>query len=132
MEIRTEVMNDVAHAAFLEKLDAAFLRDLADYKEIDRDERREFLAAAIKLAETKGFQSEQGIASYALALWYLDIDFEERSGELESLLTSSLPEVRRVHAMNQWVEAVLGEPDNIQAANQAITQSLKLTEPWGT
>lgn len=131
MEIRVEMMNDVAHAAFVEKLDAAFLRDLAYYPEIDRDQRREFLAAAIQLAKAKGFQSEQGIASYTLALWYLDIDFEGKSGELESLLASSLPEVRRVHAMNLWVEALLGEPDNIAAADEAIKRSLKLTEPGG-
>lgn len=131
MEIRIEMMNDVARAALLDKLDAAFLRDLAYYPEIDRDQRREFLGAAIQLAEAKGFQSEQGIASYTLALWYLDIDFEEKSNELLSLLSSSLPEVRRVHALNQWVEAVLGEPDNISAADEAITRSLKLTEPWG-
>lgn len=131
MEIRIEMMNDVARAAFLEKLDAAFLRDLSYYPEIEMEQRREFLSAAIQLAEAKGFQSEQGIASYTLALWYLDIDFEDKSSELEALLASQLPEVRRVHAMNQWVEAFLGEPGDIAAADEAIRKSLKLTEPWG-
>jgi hypothetical protein len=132
MEIGIEMMNDVARAAFLEKLDAALLRDLAGYREIDRGQRREFLAAAMELAQEKGFQSEQGIASYTLALWYLDIDFEEKSRELASLLTSTLPEVRRVHALNQWVEAQLGDPDNIAAADEAVRRSLKLTQAWGT
>ncbi|GFO64726.1 hypothetical protein [Geomonas paludis] len=131
MEIRIEQMNEVARAEFIERLDAALMRDLSDYYKIGRDQRREFLAAAVELAENKGFKSEQGMASYVLALWYLDIDFEEKSTALETLLVSPLPEVRRVHAFNQWVETVLGDPDNIAAADEALTKSLQLTEPWG-
>ncbi|UPU34823.1 hypothetical protein M1B72_15385 [Geomonas paludis] len=131
MEIRIEQMNEVARAEFIERLDAALMRDLSDYYKIGRDQRREFLAAAVELAENKGFKSEQGMASYVLALWYLDIDFEEKSTALETLLVSPLPEVRRVHALNQWVETVLGDPDNIAAADEALTKSLQLTEPWG-
>ncbi|MBJ6750704.1 hypothetical protein [Geomonas anaerohicana] len=131
MEIRMEQMNEVARAEFIERLDAALMRDLSDYYKIGRDQRREFLAAAVELAENKGFKSEQGMASYVLALWYLDIDFEEKSTALETLLASPLPEVRRVHALNQWVESFLGDPDNIAAADEALRKSLQLTEPWG-
>ena len=132
MEIGSEQMNRLAHAAFMEKLHAAFSRDLPDFKEIDRDERHEFLFLAIALAEAKGFESEQGIASYALALWYLGVDFEERSQELESLLKSSYAEVRKVHAMNQWVEVAMGDPNDMPAADQAMKRALELTEAWGT
>ncbi|MBJ6799955.1 hypothetical protein [Geomonas propionica] len=131
MEIRVEQMNEVARAEFVERLDAALMRDLSDYYKIGRDQRLEFLTAAVELAENKGFKSEQGVASYVLALWYLDIDFEEKSSALESLLTSPLPEVRRVRALNLWVETVLGDPDNIAAADDALRRSLQLTEPWG-
>lgn len=132
MEIRTEKIDDMARAAFIEKLDAAFARDLQDYIDIDRSERYEFLTLSMSLAETKGLKSEQGIASYALALWYLGIDFEDQSEELQSLLMSLYPEVRKVHAMNKWVEAFLGDPENIAAADQALRRALKVTEPWGT
>ena len=132
MEIRSDKIDELARAAFMERLDAAFRRDLQDYMEIDRNERYEFLALAMALAETKGFQTEQGIASYALALWYLGVDFEEKSTALESLLTSIYPEVRKVHAMNKWVEAVIGDPDNIAAADQAMKSALNVTGPWGT
>lgn len=132
MEIRTEQIDEMARAAFIEKLDAAFARDLQDYIDIDRTERYEFLTLSMSLAETKGLNSEQGIASYALALWYLDIDFEDKSEELQSLLMSLYPEVRKVHAMNKWVEALLGDPENIAAADQALRRALKVTEPWGT
>lgn len=131
MEIRTEMINEVARSAFLEKLDLAFSRELPDYKAINMSERFEFLAAASELAERKGLKSEQGIASYALAIWYLDLDFEEKSSELESLLLGPFPEVRKVHALNKWVEAVIGDPDNIAEADEALKRSLKLTEPWG-
>ena len=132
MEFRTEQMDRLAHAVFIEKLDAAFSRDLPDFKEIDRDERHEFLSLAIAFAETKGLRSEQGLASYALALWYLGVDFEEQSKELAALLESSYPEVRKVHAMNEWVEAVTGDPDDITAADKAMKRALELTEAWGT
>ena len=132
MEIRTDQMDQFAHAAFMEKLDAAFSRDLSDFKDVDRDERHEFLSLAIALAETKGLKSEQGIASYVLALWYLGVDFEARSKELEALLESSYPEVRKVHAMNEWVEAVTGDPDDITAADKAMKHALELTKAWGT
>lgn len=131
MEIGMETMSEVAHAAFLEKLDSAFLRDLPRYKEIEEDDRVRFIAAAVELAEGKGFKTEQGIASYVLALWYLDADFEERSGELAALLDGDLPEVRKTHAMNRWVETLLGAPDDVAAADEAMKRALRLTEPWG-
>lgn len=131
MDIRSEKIDELAHAALVEKLDATFARELRDYSKIPQKERYEFLVLAVALAETKGFVTEQGIASYILALWYLGIDFEEKSAELESLLKGPYPEVRKVHAMNKWVEAVIGNPDDIPAADLAIKSSLKLTEPWG-
>lgn len=132
MEIRSEKIDELARAAFTEKLDAAFCSDLQDYIRIDQDERYQFLALAMALAETQGFSTEQGIASYTLALWYLGVDFEEKSDELAALLTAPYPEVRRVHAMNKWVEAMIGAPDNIELADQAINSALKQTEAWGT
>lgn len=132
MEIRTEKIDEMALAAFIQRLDSAFARDLQDYNDIGRRERYQFLSLAVTLAETKGFVTEQGIASYALALWCLGLDFEEKSDELESLLRSVHPEVCRVHALNKWVQAVIGDPDDIAAADEAMRSALKVTEPWGT
>lgn len=132
MEIRSEKIDELARAAFTDKLDAAFCRDLPDYMRIEQDERYQFLTLAMALAETQGFSTEQGIASYTLALWYLGVDFEEKSNELAALLVAPYPEVRRIHAMNKWVEAMIGAPDDIAVADQAIKQALKQTEAWGT
>lgn len=131
MDIRSEKIDELARAAFLAKLDAAFSRDLQDYMLIDHAERHQFLSLAMTMAGAKGLVTEQGIASYALALWYLGVDFEDRSGELQALLAGPLPEVRKIHAMNKWVETVIGDPANIAAADQALFQALKLSEPWG-
>ena len=132
MEIRSEQMDELARAAFIEKLDASFSRDLPDFKEIEGKDRLQFLSLTIDLAATKGMSSEQGIASYALALWYLGAEFEGKSDDLQSLLASSYPEVRKIHGLNQWVEAAIGDPDDITAADDALKRSLRLTEPWGT
>lgn len=131
MDIRSEKIDELARAAFLAKLDAAFSRDLQDYVLIDQAERHQFLTLAMAMAAARGLATEQGIASYALALWYLGADFEQMSDELQTLLTGPLPEVRKVHAMNKWVETVIGDPENLTAADQALSQALKLSEPWG-
>jgi hypothetical protein len=131
MEIRSGNIDELARAAFLAKLDAAFSSDLQDYVLIDQAERHQFLSLAMAMAGRRGLLTEQGIASFALALWYLGADFEQISGELQSLLAGSLPEVRKVHAMNKWVETLIGDPENIAAADKALLQALKLSEHWG-
>uniref|UniRef100_C6E3L4 Uncharacterized protein n=1 Tax=Geobacter sp. (strain M21) TaxID=443144 RepID=C6E3L4_GEOSM len=130
MDIRSEKIDELARAAFLAKLDAAFSRDLQDYVLIDQAERRQFLTLAMAMAGARGLVTEQGVASYALALWYVGVDFEDKSVELQALLAGTLPEVRKIHAMNKWVETVIGDPENIAAADKALFQALKLSEPW--
>ena len=83
------------------------------------------------LAESKGLKTEQGLASYALAVWWLGVDFEEKSQALQALMQSSYPEVRRFQAMNEWVNAMIGHPESVGAADEALKQGLRLTELWG-
>ncbi|GAW67096.1 hypothetical protein GPEL0_01r2749 [Geoanaerobacter pelophilus] len=130
MGIRSDKIDELARAAFLAKLDAAFSRDLQDYVLIDQSERHQFLYLAMAMAGARGLVTEQGIASYALALWYLGADFEEKSDELQALLAGSLPEVRKVHAMNKWVETLIGDPENTASADKVLLQALKLSAPW--
>ena len=129
--VRKEQMDSMARARFVEKLDIAFSRDIPGFSECEQDERRIFLAETISLGEAIGLRTEQGLASYALALWWLGVDFETKSTELESLMQSDYPEVRKIQAMNEWVNAIIGDPENVAAADEALKQGLKLTEPWG-
>ena len=129
--IRNEQMESMSRARFVEKLDTAFSRDIPAFAAASSEDRRTFLTLAISLAETKGLKTEQGLASYALALWWLGVDFEDKSKELEALLESDYPEVRKIQAMNEWVNALIGNPANIAAADEAMRRGLKLTEAWG-
>ena len=131
LTVRKEQVDAISRVRFVEKLNAAFSRDVPGFAESAPDDRKTFLTLAISLAETKGLKTEQGLASYALALWWLGVDFELKSKELESLLESDCPEVRKIYAMNEWVNAVIGDPKNIAAADEAMRQGVKRTEAWG-
>jgi predicted GNAT superfamily acetyltransferase len=85
----------------------------------------------VSAAQKKGLNTEQGIASYALAVWWLGLNFEAASAKLVALLNTDYPEVRKMHAMNEWVNAAIGAPDNIAAADEKLRQALQSTEAWG-
>ena len=53
---------------FLNKLVAAFSRDIPSFAACDWEDRKFFLTEAVLLAESKGFKTEQGLASYALRM----------------------------------------------------------------
>jgi hypothetical protein len=129
--IRQEQIDAMARAIFIRRLYAAFTRDIPSFAVCEPDERSAFISQALSLAETKGFKTEQGFASYALALWWLGVDFEEKSQELEALLKSNYPETRKAYAMNEWVQVLIGDPDNVAAADEALRQGLSRSEAWG-
>jgi hypothetical protein len=131
LKISKEQSEQMARYIFLDKLVAAFSRDIPSFAACDWEDRKSFLSEAVSLAASKGFKTEQGLASYALAVWWLGVDFENKSKELESLLQSSYPEVRKVQAMNEWVNAMIGNPKSVAAADEALKKGLRLTEPWG-
>jgi hypothetical protein len=131
LKIPQERMDQVARGIFLEKMNREFLQKVPPYAELPEDLRKEFLMATIPMAEEKGLKTEQGIVSYALAVLYLGPDFETRSKALQTVLSGTLPEVRKVHAMNEWVQAIIGNPDDMTAADEKLAQALELSKPWG-
>ena len=122
----------VSRARLVEKLQTVFSRDVPGFADCTPDDRRNFLALAISLAEIKGLKTEQGLSSYALALWWLGVDFELKSRALEMLLLGDYPEVRKIYAMNEWVNAMIDDHKNIAAADEALLQGVKHTEAWGS
>jgi hypothetical protein len=131
LRITKEQSDWMARDMFIRKLIAAFSRDIPSFAACDWEDREFFLTEAVLLAESKGFQTEQGLASYALAVWWLGVDFEEKSQALQALMQSTYPEVRKVQAMNEWVNAMIGHPESVSAADEALKQGLRLTKPWG-
>lgn len=121
----------MGQAMFIEKLDHAFCRDIPEFGELDADARADFLVACLRAANAMGLVTEQGVASYALAAWWLEIGFEDKSRYLKALFASGYPEVRKVYAMNEWAHAVIGAPDNMEAADEKLKQAFYRTQAWG-
>jgi hypothetical protein len=126
-----EQMDHLARAMLVKKLDAAFERDVPDFKDLTDADRAEFFEESLAAAQSVGLKTEQGVASYALAVWWLGLNFEEVSEELKNLLLSDYPEVRKVHAMNEWVHVLLGDLDDISGADEKLRQALETTAAWG-
>lgn len=131
LKIRQEQMDQMARAMIIRKMDAAFMRDVPGFAELADADRAEFFDQSVSTAQANGLKTEQGVASYALAVRWLGLDFEAASEKLVALLNSAYPEVRKVHAMNEWVHAALGAPDDIAAADEKLIQALEVTEAWG-
>jgi hypothetical protein len=131
LNITQEQLDHLAYARIVRKLDAALSRDVPGFADLSAADRAEFFEQSVGAAQKRGLLTEQGIASYVLAVWWLGLDFDRVSQELEALLESDYPEVRKVHAMNEWVHAAIGDPDNITAADVKIDEALKATEAWG-
>jgi hypothetical protein len=131
LKIRQEQVDYMARAKIIRKMDAAFTRDVPGFVDLTEAERAEFFNQSVSTAQMKGLKTEQGVASYALAVWWLGLDFEAASEELVALLNSDYPEVRKVHAMNEWVHTAIGAPDDIAAADAKLTQALEVTKAWG-
>jgi hypothetical protein len=127
MRLHQDQAQRVAQAIFMEKLERVFCRDLPVFRRMSPEARSGFLGACMYNAESRGLVTEQGIASYILAAWFLDIGFEEKSRYLMALLAGHFPEVRKAYAMNEWVHAIIGEPENIAAADEKLKQAFYRT-----
>lgn len=131
MQLDKNQVSVISQVMFLEKLDRSLCRGINEFSALNVDERNEFIVTCLFVAESKGLVTEQGVASYALVAWWLGIGFEEKSKHLLSLLKSKFPEVRKVYAMNEWAHVMIGDPDNLAAADEQLKQSFYRTKSWG-
>jgi hypothetical protein len=115
-----------------ERVDRALHKAVPEYRTVSQELRDDFLSLAIDDAGSAGFVTEQGVAGYVLGAWYLEPGFEARSRLLAALLASGLPEFRRLHAMNAWIHATLGDPADTASADRALRQAFDMTHAWGT
>ena len=131
MRISQAQLDAIARNALLDKLERGFRASVPDANLLESQPLRDFLVACEHDAQALGLSSEQGIASYALAAWFLGHGFIDRSRYLHQLLTSPYPEVRKVHALNEWVHARLGKPQDEAGADQELRQAFFSTTAWG-
>lgn len=130
MRLYSDQMELIANSKFIEKLDLTFCRDVSGFSDIAEQDRHEFLIGCLFLAKRNGLLTEQGIASYALGAWWLGESFEEKSRYVHALFASNFPEVRKVYAMNEWVSAVLGAPENMTSADERLKRAFYRTSDW--
>lgn len=131
LQISAEQISLMEKMGLIAKLDKSLGRQYADFAALPDEERIAFLVDSMSAATQHNLRSEQGIASYALAAYWLGVGFERQSGHLQALLDSSFPEVRRVYAMNEWVHTLLGEPENMALADEQLKQAFYRTAAWG-
>ena len=131
MKISQKQFDRIAHTALLDKLERGFRTTVPNADLLASAPLREFFESCLSDAAALGLHSEQGVASYALAAWFLEPGFVDRSRYLRPLLASAYPEVRKVYALNEWVHALLGQPQDADGADQALRQAFYSTAPWG-
>ena len=131
MRISQAQLDAIARNALLDKLERGFRASVPDADLLESPPLHDFLVACEQDAQALGLSSEQGIASYALAAWFLGPGFVDRSRYLRQLLASPYPEVRKVHALNEWVHALLGKPQDEEGADLALRQAFFSTAAWG-
>jgi hypothetical protein len=131
MKVDGSQLERLTQSAFRKRLDQAMRRAVPEYAALGEEDRAGFVAEALEEAADWGLRTEQGIASYALGLWFLEPGFPGSSRYAQALLASKLPEVRKIHAMNEWVSARIGQPADMAAADEKLRQAFHATHAWG-
>jgi hypothetical protein len=131
MRVGRRQMDRVSDSALRRQLLSAMERQVDDFRSLADGEKDDFVQQAITEARSWGLLTAQGIAAYALGLWFLDPDFPQESALVQALLRSNAPEVRKVHAMNEWISAKLGRPEDPAAADNALRHAYTETAAWG-
>lgn len=131
LQISAEQISMMEKIALVAKIDKALGRQYADFAARPDEERVTFVVDSMVSAAQYNLRSEQGVASYALAAYWLGIGFERQSRHLQALLNSTFPEVRKVYAMNEWVHTLLGAPEDMERADEALKQAFYRTAAWG-
>ncbi len=130
MKIQDTQFKQIGRTLILEKINQSMCKKFTEFKEYSFSDRFEFLNECYNIATLRNFTTEQGIASYVLAAWFLGLEFENASMVLLKLLKSDVSEVCRVHAMNEWVSATIAEPTKPELANDALKQAFAKTQAW--
>lgn len=131
LQISAQQISMMEKIALVTKIDEALGRQYADFAALPDQERVTFVVDSMTSAAQYKLRSEQGVASYALAAYWLGIGFEQQSRHLQALLNSTFPEVRKVYAMNEWVHTLLGAPEDIERADEELKQAFYRTAAWG-
>jgi hypothetical protein len=131
MRISNAQFEQIVANHWRQRVDRALRKAVPEYGGASQQLRDDFLTLALDDAEAAGFVTEQGVAGYVLGAWYLEPGFQARSPLLTALLASGLPEFRRLHAMNAWLDGAIGAPGDPAAADDRLRKAFDMTHAWG-
>lgn len=120
----------MAQGQFLTSLENKLCRQIPEFSELSPERRAQFLVSCFRSAQALGLVSQQGIASYTLAAWWLGIGFEQKCDNLQRLFKSQFAEVRKVYAMNEYAHTLIGNPQRLDLADQTLRQAFFRSAAW--
>ena len=116
---------------FLRKADYVLGNSVAEWAQSESAGRREFAGMCLDRSARYGLRSEQSVFAYIYCAVWLGQMFEEASPLLLRLLNSTLPELRKSHAMCEWVRDRIRRSATPVSGDAAIRRSVEYTTPWG-
>ena len=128
MQITNKQMEQIASEQFIIRCQAEFNQNIPEFSDLVHEDQQIFLRECMKAAQKLNLQSEQGIVSYAMGVWWLGENFEKLSKNLLIILAKNCPEARRIHAMNEWVSYIIGDPENIDMADKILLNAFDKTK----
>ena len=131
LRFSAEQFAQLGRLQFLRKADHVLANNIPVWAQSDYPGRREFAEMCLDRSARYGLRSEQSVLLYTLCAVWLGQMFEEASPLLMRLLNSPLPELRKSHAMCDWVRDQLRPNASPVTGDAAIRRSLELTTPWG-
>ena len=105
MRISNAQFEQIVADHWRQRVDRALHKAVPEYRAVSQELRDDFLALALDDARDAGF--------------------------ITALLASGLPEFRRLHAMNGWLDAAIREPGNPAAADAGLRKAFEMTHAWG-
>ena len=131
LRFSAEQFAQLGRLQYLRKADHVLANNIPAWARSDHPGRREFAGMCLDRSARYGLRSEQSVLLYTCCAVWLGQMFEEVSPLLLLLLNSPLPELRKTHAMCDWVRDQLRPGATPVSGDAAIRRSLRLTTAWG-
>ena len=120
MQFSSDQLDSFSDKLLIQKINKELQTKLPLFNNLTYPQRLEYINACIEIAHSLGFNTERGIASYALCAWLLSAGFERRSLVLTDILKSNISEDQKAYAMNEWVRASLKLPEHPEVADGVL------------
>lgn len=131
LKISQSMQDALLASTILDQVHRAFYESLPGFSSESQDDQAEFTLFAQALANDSNMKSTMGIAAFGLAAWWLGPDFMDSSAGLREALRTDLPEIRKVHMLNEWAAVRIAQPTEMAPAERALVQARAESRAWG-